>query len=112
MHVPPAELTDDELDACTAAIESGTGVTPRHFARPWGVPVSAMEPALRSRFRSAVTGEVGRNRAGAHAHRLRRIPVRATDPIEFFTAKLSGRLLPERVYGASIALAKRGGIPA
>jgi peptidoglycan/xylan/chitin deacetylase (PgdA/CDA1 family) len=67
-HVPPAALSDDELDACTAAIESATGVVPRHFAYPWGVAVTAMESALRSRFRSAVTGEVGRNRVGADAH--------------------------------------------
>jgi hypothetical protein len=97
MHGPPAELTDDELDACTAAIESGTGVTRATSLARGRVPVSAMEPALRSRLRSAVMGEVGRNRAGADAHRSRRIPVRATDPSEFFAAKLSGRLLPERV---------------
>jgi peptidoglycan/xylan/chitin deacetylase (PgdA/CDA1 family) len=109
-HVAPEALTEAELDACTAAIESHTGVTPSHFAYPWGVAQTSMEPALRSRFRSAATAEVGRNRAGTDAHRLRRVPVRATDPIEFFAAKLAGHLMPERAYGAAVALAKRAGV--
>ncbi|PSO51740.1 MAG: polysaccharide deacetylase [Actinobacteria bacterium QS_5_72_10] len=109
-HVAPEALTEAELDACTAAIESHTGVTPLHFAYPWGVAQTSMEPALRSRFRSAATAEVGRNRAGIDAHRLRRVPVRATDPIEFFAAKLAGHLMPERAYGAAVALAKRAGV--
>ena len=33
---------------------------------------------------------------------LRRVPVRGTDPIEFFRAKLDGSLLPERAYGAIV----------
>jgi hypothetical protein len=38
--------------------------------------------------------------------------VRATDPIEFFAAKLAGRLIPERAYNATVAVAKRAGVPA
>lgn len=109
-HAHPAALTTEELDRCSAVITQRLGVTPQHFAYPWGVPVPAMEAALRERFRSAATGELGRNLPGTNPLRLRRIPVRGTDPPRFFAAKLTGRLLPERAYAAIVATAKRVGI--
>jgi peptidoglycan/xylan/chitin deacetylase (PgdA/CDA1 family) len=108
-HVPPERLTADELDACSDAIERHLGVVPQHFAYPWGVPVPHMEDELSRRFRTAVTGVVGRNLTGHDPLRLRRVPVRRTDPLEFFRAKLTGRLVPERTYGALVATAKRAG---
>ena len=106
-HVRPERLTTTELDRCTAAVEDHLGVTPTHFAYPWGVRVAALEPELRARFRSAATGELGRNLPGCDPLRLRRVPVRQTDPIDFFAAKLTGRLVPERAYAAIVGTAKR-----
>jgi peptidoglycan/xylan/chitin deacetylase (PgdA/CDA1 family) len=97
-HPRPDRLSTDELDRCTALLQEHVSVTPKHFAYAWGVPVPGMEAALRSRFRSAATGELGRNLPGHDPMRLRRIPVRRTDPSGFFAAKLCGRLLPERAY--------------
>lgn len=111
-HVPPEALTEADIDDCTAAIEERLGLTPRHFAYPWGISVPAMEPALRTRFRSAATGALGRNVPGDDPLRLRRVPVRGSDPIEFFAAKLTGRLGPERAYSALVATAKRLGMSA
>ena len=111
-HARPEALTSEELDRCTEEIESRLGTTPRHFAYTWGIPVPRMEPELRARFRSAATGELGRNRPGTDPYRLRRVPVRGSDPLEFFEAKLRGRLLPERAYGAIVATAKRVGLRA
>lgn len=108
-HVRPERLSEEELEACSAAIEGQLGVTPRHFAYPWGVRVPSAEPWLRERFRSAATGEVGRNHPGDDPLRLRRVPVRASDPLPFFEAKLTGRLLPERIYGRLVAVAKTMG---
>lgn len=108
-HVPPEELTVDELDACTVAIQRRLGLTPRHFTYPWGLAVTAMEPELRARFRSVTTGELGRNRPGADFARLRRIPVRASDPVEFFRAKVTGSLAAERTYAGIVAAAKTAG---
>lgn len=108
-HVPPDQLTTDEFDACSAAIEQHLGVRPQHFAYPWGVSVPGLEGELRRRFRTAATGVVGRNLPGVDPMRIRRVPVRRTDPLEFFAAKLSGRLLPERAYGALVATAKKAG---
>jgi peptidoglycan/xylan/chitin deacetylase (PgdA/CDA1 family) len=108
-HVPPERLSTDELDACSAVIEDQLGVRPEHFAYPWGVPVRHIEGDLRLRFRSAATGAVGRNLPGTDPMRLRRVPVRRTDPLEFFRAKLTGLLVPERTYGALVATAKKAG---
>lgn len=105
-HVRPEQLTEAEVDLCTDTVERRLGVTPRHFTYPWGIPVPAMEPALRSRFRSASTGELGRNLPGVDPVRLRRIPVRRSDPDDFFTAKLVGSLAPERAYAGIVRAAK------
>lgn len=105
-HCLPELLSAAELDRCSDAIESHLGVRPRHFAFPWGVDVAAMRPELAARFRSAATGNVGRNRAGVDPLSLRRVPVRGSDPIGFFRAKVAGSLGPEHAYGTAVAAAK------
>jgi peptidoglycan/xylan/chitin deacetylase (PgdA/CDA1 family) len=108
-HVRPEDLTVEELDECSTTIESRLGVTPRHFTYPWGIPVPALEPDLGDRFRSSSTGLLGRNTAATDRHRLRRIPVRQSDPLPFFEAKLTGRLRAERAYSAMVTVAKAPG---
>jgi hypothetical protein len=108
-HARPERLTEAELDQCDAEVERQVGVRPRHFAYPWGIPVPAMETALRARYRTAVTGAVGRNVPGVDPMRWSRVPVRRTDPVEFFRAKLVGRLGPERAYASLVAMAKKAG---
>lgn len=109
-HVRPEVLTEADLDACTDAIERELGVAPRHFTYPWGIPVPAMEPHLRTRFRSASTGELGRNHPDTNRVRLARVPVRRSDPPDFFAAKLTGSLGPERVYATAVRLGKAAGL--
>jgi peptidoglycan/xylan/chitin deacetylase (PgdA/CDA1 family) len=109
-HVPPTRLTEAELDECSAAVEANVGLRPRHFAYPWGIPVPVAEPGLRARFRSAATGHLGRNLPDTDPLRLHRVPVRRTDPLEFFRAKLAGGLLPERAYAGLVTTAKRVGV--
>lgn len=111
-HARPEKLTVEELDTCTDALQRHLGLAPRHFAYTWGIPVPRMEGHLRARFASAVTGDLGRDHPGADTIRLHRVPVRQTDPIDFFEAKLTGRLLPERGYAAIVAAAKRVGLTA
>lgn len=106
-HVGPEQLAERELDECSEAISTHLGVLPAHFAYPWGSAVPEMEPALRARFRSAATGEVGRNEPGTDPLRLRRVPVRGSDPLPFFRAKLTGSLAAERLYAATVSTAKR-----
>jgi peptidoglycan/xylan/chitin deacetylase (PgdA/CDA1 family) len=108
-HVRPELLDESEVDLCSDAISKHLGVEPRHFAYTWGVRVPRMERALRERFASSATGQLGRNLPNTDPARYLRVPVRRTDPIEFFRAKLRGNLLPERAYGALVSTAKRAG---
>lgn len=108
-HVRPEALTEADLDACTEAVREHLGVETKHFTYPWGIPVPDLQPALRARFRSASTGILGRNLPDTDRMLLKRVPVRRTDPDRFFAAKLIGNLVPERVYGAIVRLAKRLG---
>lgn len=105
-HAAPEAMTIEQLDRCSEAIEAHVGIRPAHFAWTWGIPVPALVPAVRDRFRSAATGTVGRNEPGGDRHALRRVPVRATDPPSFFAAKLSGHLWAERAYVAAAGLAR------
>jgi peptidoglycan/xylan/chitin deacetylase (PgdA/CDA1 family) len=109
-HARPERLSAQELDRCTEAIEQRLGVTPRHFCFTWGVDVPAARPLLAERFRSAVTGEIGRNHPGTDRFTLHRLPVRGSDPIEFFGAKLAGSLWPERIYERIVWTAKQLGV--
>ena len=109
-HARPERLTADELDRCSDLVERHLGRRPRHFAFTWGVPVPGMAAALKTRFRTAATGRVGANLVGADLLALDRVPVRGSDPIEFFRAKVSGNLWQERAYGGLVSLAKRAGL--
>ena len=109
-HVRPELLTSAELDRCTELVEQELGVVPRHFAYTWGIPVPSMDPELAERFTTCATGELGRNLPGADPLRFTRVPVRRTDPLPFFRAKLRGDLLPERLYGRVVSTAKGAGL--
>ncbi len=108
-HVRPELLGTAELDACGDDVEEHLGTRPRHFAYTWGRPVPHLDAALRARFRTCATGLVGRNLPGYDPARFHRVPVRRTDPIDFFRAKLYGRLVPERAYARIVATAKAVG---
>ncbi|MGI8536723.1 MAG: polysaccharide deacetylase family protein [Mycobacteriales bacterium] len=108
-HVRPELLDEDQLDRCSDLLERRVGSRPEHFAYTWGVPVPRMDAALRTRFVSAVTGDLGRSQPGTDLLRIRRIPVRGSDPLPFFAAKLRGGLGPERAYGVLVGAAKRAG---
>ena len=110
-HARPEHLDADELDTCTELLEQRLGVTPRHFAYTRGVPVPAARPLLEERFRSAATGVIGRNTTETDPLHLHRVPVRGSDPLSFFRAKLRGRLGPERRYEHLVGAAKRLGLP-
>jgi len=111
-HVRPERLTSDELDRCNEVIVDRVGVRPRHFAYPWGIPVPNLTADIRARFRTAATGRLGRNLPGADPMQLRRVPVRRTDPLSFFRAKLTGGLGPERAYDTIVRGAKKAGVRA
>ena len=82
---------------------------PAHFCFTSGVPVPRARPLLEERFRSAARGEVGRNHPSTVLLELRRVPVRGSDPLPFFRAKMAGELGPERTYERIVQTAKRLG---
>jgi len=105
-HPRPAHLDTDQLDRCSDEVERRLGTRPAHFAWPWGQEVPPLQPAIHARFRSAATGEIGRNDVDGDRWALLRVPVRRTDPAPFVAAKLRGGLWPERAY-AQIARAAK-----
>jgi hypothetical protein len=105
-HARPEELSAAELDACSELLEDRLGIVPAHYCYTWGVPVPQARGLLSARFRSAATGNVGRNRPGGDLLELARVPVRGTDPMGFFRAKLTGGLGPERTYEGIVRAAK------
>ncbi len=108
-HARPDGLDASQLDRCSDEVERRLGCRPRHFAYTWGIEVPHARVALRDRFRSAATGRPGRNLSGCDRLALARVPVRGTDPIEFYAAKLRGSLRAERAYDALVRAAKRAG---
>jgi peptidoglycan/xylan/chitin deacetylase (PgdA/CDA1 family) len=108
-HARPEGLSVEELDTCSGLLEQRLGVVPQHYCFTWGVPVPAARDLLAARFRSAATGLPGRNAPGHDLLDLRRVPVRGSDPIGFFRAKLTGELGPERAYERIVRTAKRLG---
>jgi Polysaccharide deacetylase len=107
-HPGPDAVDVSQLDRCSDQIEARLGARPTHFAWTWGIPVAELLPEVRARFRSAATGAVGRNRPEGDRHWLRRVPVRRSDPLSFFRAKLTGNLMPERTYATLVRVAKAG----
>jgi peptidoglycan/xylan/chitin deacetylase (PgdA/CDA1 family) len=105
-HAGPDVVDVTELDRCSDEIEARLGTRPAHFAWTWGQPVPALLCDVRARFRSAATGALGRNQPGCDLHALARVPVRASDPLSFFRAKLAGALRAERAYATIVGAAK------
>jgi hypothetical protein len=108
-HARPELTTAAELDRCSEELDTHLGVRPQHFAFTWGMAGQGTRGLVEERFRSSALGAVGVNGLGQDLHALRRIPVRQSDPLPFFRAKLRGTLAPERAYAAIVSGAKRAG---
>jgi peptidoglycan/xylan/chitin deacetylase (PgdA/CDA1 family) len=109
-HARPEQLTAEELDTCTDLLDRRLGIVPDHFCFTWGVAVPAARDLLTARFRSAAVGTPGRNHPDTDRLGLARVPVRGTDPLPFFRAKLKGELTAEQRYERLVQAAKRRGL--
>ena len=109
-HVRPERLTSDELDRCTELVERSSGWSPGTSPTPGASRCPRWTRSCAERFATCATGELGRNLPGADPLRFTRVPVRRTDPLPFFRAKLRGDLLPERLYGRVVSTAKGAGL--
>ncbi len=83
------EETAHELDECDRMIERRLGVTPRHFAYPWGFWSPVAEPMVAARYATVAMGGPGRNPYSAlNPFRLWRYPVLRTDGFWLFRARM------------------------
>jgi peptidoglycan/xylan/chitin deacetylase (PgdA/CDA1 family) len=83
----PAQI-EDELGTSDELIRSRTGITPRHFAYPWGYWAEAGDAAVRSRYVTATLGTGAPITAGADPVLLNRVAVQLSDGVFFFTRKM------------------------
>lgn len=84
-----------ELDTSNDLIEERTGLTPRHFAYPWGWWVEAAEPLIRDRYDTATLGSGPGIAGSSNPLRLHRLPVQASDGYWLFVARMRGGLRME-----------------
>lgn len=77
----------DELDVSNRLIEERLGVTPRHFAYPWGYWSEPAEALVRERYETAALAAVSSVTADTDPYRLPRIPIQKSDGIFFFRQK-------------------------
>lgn len=78
-----------ELEECDEIIRRRLGVTPKHFAYPWGHWSAVAEPMVAARYVTAALGGPGKNSfAALDPLRLWRYPVLRTDGFRLFRARM------------------------
>ncbi len=78
-----------ELDECDEMIYRRIGVTPKHFAYPWGRWSAAAEQIVAARYVTAALGGPAKNPfASLDTARLWRYPVLRTDGFRLFRARM------------------------
>lgn len=89
-------LLEQELSASDSLITKRIGVTPRHFAYPWGYWSPDADVVIRGRYETAALGSrTPRAELGAESHLFHRIPIQRSDSKRWFTSRVRGGLLFE-----------------
>jgi peptidoglycan/xylan/chitin deacetylase (PgdA/CDA1 family) len=83
--VPQAE---EELERSDGIIEANVGVTPEHFAYPYGFWSETADELVRGRYATAVLGGTPRHSARLDPHLIHRYPVQKSDGDLFFRARV------------------------
>ena len=92
------EQIEDELGRSDDLIRSRAGVTPRHFAYPWGYWSEPGDAAVRRRYTTATLGTGAPVTAATDPVLLNRVAVQLGDGVFFFTRKMrSGLRLEDKV---------------
>lgn len=92
------ERVAEELDRSNSLIRNRVGVSPRHFAYPWGYWSRVAEPMVSERYQTAALASVMSINRDTDPLRLPRIPIQKSDGFRFFVSKLqSGMRAEERV---------------
>jgi hypothetical protein len=106
--LPEARIVE-ELETCRDLIRQRVGVEVRHFAYPRALRDEAAERVVSRYFETAVVGGGAKALPERHRpYRIPRVPVRRSDGLAFFRARIAGRLaLEERLYERLHALTGR-----
>ena len=92
------DLVEEELAASDELIEDRTGITPRHFAYPWGHWSPIADTVVRRRYESAVLGAGAPVTASTDRFLVHRLPIQHGDGFFYFKRKvLRGMSLEESV---------------
>ena len=104
----------DEVGRSRRVIEDRLGITPRHFAYPWGLMTAQVKDIVGEHFRTAVRGGCAKNPFAAMDRlALWRRPVQQSDGFGFFRLKLGSYLDGEEYFRqlAGRLLASPAGTP-
>ncbi len=91
------ELADieEEISVSNDLIEQRTGVTPTHFAYPWGYWSPVADSVLRRVYETATLGSGAPISADTDLFKLNRVPVQLSDGFVFFRRKMNTGLMIE-----------------
>lgn len=84
-----------ELEASDVLIDERLGVTPEHFAYPWGYWSEVADGPVRERYRSAALGSRLPRRKLTDPHLIHRVPVQASDGGLWYSARVRRGLVFE-----------------
>lgn len=87
----------EELELSNRLIEQRTGITPSHFAYPYGYWSEIAEPLVRDHYETAVLGAGAPVLPSTDPHRVHRLPIQHSDGVTFFRHKLSVGLRVEEI---------------
>ena len=89
------ERVAEELMTSNELIESRLGLTPQHFAYPWGYWDPTADIEVRSRYQTATLGGGAGVTSDTDLHKINRVPVQLDDRVLFFQRKAKTGLRAE-----------------
>jgi peptidoglycan/xylan/chitin deacetylase (PgdA/CDA1 family) len=90
MRTLSRDEAEDELGTSDRLIGERLGVTPAHFAYPWGFWSESADAGVSRRYRSATLAGISNHAEDFDPHRLRRFPVQLSDGFRWFESRLRG----------------------
>lgn len=91
------DQVEEELSASDELIEERTGVSPVHFAYPWGHWSPVADTVVRRRYDSAVLGAGHPITASTDPYLVHRLPIQRSDGVAYFKRKaIRGMRLEEK----------------
>lgn len=100
MTVP---MIEEEIGTSNELITKRTGVTPIHFAYPWGYWSETAHPVVAAAYETATLGSGAPITADRDPLKLNRVPVQLSDGVFFFKRKMTTGLQAEDRFRRRLA---------